>query len=249
MQSAFECHMNVSPHLLVLEDDAEISSMVARLMRDHGFRVSLAADGKGLNRAMAESRIDLVLLDLMLPGEDGLSICRRMRVSSNVPIIILTALGGESDRVVGLEMGADDYLTKPFSARELLARVRSVLRRTRTFDIPAKQTTVLMFDTWRLSLATRQLRSPDGLLVPLTSMEFDLLATFCQHPGRVLSREQLLDLAHGRSASLFDRSIDVQVSRLRRKIEADVADPALIITVRNGGYMFTPDVISYSGPQ
>jgi two-component system OmpR family response regulator len=223
--------------------------MVAQLMRDHGFRVSLAADGKALNRAMAESKIDLVLLDLMLPGEDGLSICRRMRLSSNVPIIMLTALGAEADRVVGLEMGADDYLTKPFSTRELLARVRSVLRRTRAFEIPEKQTTVLLFHNWRLSLALRQLRSPDGLLVALTTTEFDLLATFCHFPSRVLAREQLLDLAHGRSASLFDRSIDVQVSRLRRKIEADFADPALIITVRNGGYMFTPDVTSYSGPQ
>jgi two-component system OmpR family response regulator len=241
--------MDPSPHLLILEDDAEISGMIARLMRDHGFRVSLATDGKALNRAMAESRIDLVLLDLMLPGEDGLSICRRMRLSSNVPIIMLTALGAESDRVVGLEMGADDYLTKPFSTRELLARVRSVLRRTRTFEIAEKQTTVLLFDNWRLSLALRQLRSPDGWLVPLTTTEFDLLTTFCWHAGRVISREQLLDLAHGRSASLFDRSIDVQVSRLRRKIEADIADPALIITVRNGGYMFTPAVTSYSGPQ
>lgn len=216
--------------------------MVARLMSDHGFRISLAGNGKALDRALALSKIDLVLLDLMLPGEDGLSICRRMRLTSNVPIIMLTALGAEADRVVGLEMGADDYLTKPFSTRELLARVRSVLRRTRAFAIPARQTRVLLFDGWRLSLAQRQLRSPEGLLVALTSTELNLLAVFCQHPGRVLSREQLLDLAHGRSAALFDRSIDVQVSRLRYKIEADPADPAIIITVRNGGYMFTPDV-------
>jgi two-component system, OmpR family, response regulator len=241
--------MDPSPHLLVLDDDPDVSGMVARLMRDHGFRVSLATDGRALNRAMADYKIDLVLLDLMLPGEDGLSICRRMRLSSNVPIIMLTGLGTESDRVVGLEMGADDYLTKPFSTRELLARVRAVLRRTRTFEIPDKQSTVMLFDHWRLNLALRQLHSPDGLLVPLTGSEFDLLATFCHHPSRVLSREKLLDLAHGRAASLFDRSIDVQVSRLRRKIEADVADPAMIITVRNGGYMFTPEVRSYFGPQ
>jgi two-component system, OmpR family, response regulator len=238
-----------SPHLLLLEDDSEISAMVARFMRDHGFRVSLAANGKAFDRLMSECKIDMLILDLMLPGEDGLSICRRVRATSNVPVIILTALGAEADRVVGLEMGADDYLTKPFSTRELLARVRSVLRRTRTFGIPDRQSTVLMFDKWHLSLGSRQLRSPDGLLIPLTTTEFDLLAVFCQHPGRVLSREQLLDLAHGRSASVFDRSVDVQVSRLRRKIEADAADPVIIITVRNGGYMFTPDVTSFTGPQ
>jgi two-component system OmpR family response regulator len=238
-----------SPHLLLLEDDSEISAMVARFMRDHGFRVSLAANGKAFDRLMSECKIDMLILDLMLPGEDVLSICRRVRATSNVPIIILTALGAEADRVVGLEMGADDYLTKPFSTRELLARVRSVLRRTRTFGIPDRQSTVLMFDKWHLSLGARQLRSPDGLLIPLTTTEFDLLAVFCQHPGRVLSREQLLDLAHGRSASVFDRSVDVQVSRLRRKIEADAADPVIIITVRNGGYMFTPDVTSFTGPQ
>jgi two-component system, OmpR family, response regulator len=238
--------MNPSPHLLLLEDDSEIRFLVSRLMTDHGFRISLAGNGKSLDRVMAENRIDLVLLDLMLPGEDGLSICRRMRMRSNVPIIMLSALGAEADRVVGLEMGADDYLTKPFSTRELLARVRSVLRRTRTFEIPARQNAVLMFDGWRLGLGQRQLRAADDLLVPLTSTEFDLLAVFCQHPGRVLSREQLLDLAHGRSASLFDRSIDVQVSRLRHKIEVEPADPTIIITVRNGGYMFTPDVTSFT---
>jgi two-component system OmpR family response regulator len=234
-----------SAHLMLLEDDAEISGMVARLMRDHGFRISLVESGKGLDRAMSESNIDLILLDLMLPGEDGLSICRRVRANSNVPIIILTALGSEADRVVGLETGADDYLTKPFSPRELLARVRAVLRRSRTRGISAKQAGVLTFDKWRLSLGRRQLRSPGGLMVALTSSEFDLLAVFCRYPGRVLSREQLLDLAHGRSASLFDRSIDIQVSRLRRKIEDDAADPVTIITVRNGGYMFTPAVSSF----
>ena len=241
--------MDASSHLLMVEDDADISVMVSRMMTEHGFRVSLAANGRTLDRVMSESRIDLVLLDLMLPGEDGLAICRRLRSVSTVPIIILTALGAEADRVVGLEMGADDYLTKPFSTRELLARVRAVLRRSKLTEIPARQTAVFVFDNWRLNLRTRQLRSPDGSQVPLTSVEFNILTVFCQHSGRLLSREQLLDLAHSRSPSLFDRSIDVQVSRLRRKLEPDPKDPTMIITVRNGGYMFMPAVTSFSGAQ
>jgi two-component system OmpR family response regulator len=234
--------METSSHLLLIEDDAEIGRMVSRFMREHGFRVSLADNGKAVDRAMSENKIDLVLLDLMLPGEDGLSICRRLRASSTVPIIMITALGAEADRVVGLEVGADDYVTKPFSTRELLARVRAVLRRSRLFGIAERQTAVFTFDGWRLSLGTRQLQSPDGLQVSLTSAEFNVLNVFCQHPGRVLSREQLLDLAHGRSIAPFDRSVDILISRLRRKIEPDPKDPTLILTVRNGGYMFTPTV-------
>ncbi len=236
--------MENTSHLLLIEDDAEIGRMVSRFMREHGFRVSLASNGKAVDRIMAENKIDLVLLDLMLPGEDGLSICRRLRMVSTVPIIIITALGAEADRVVGLEVGADDYVTKPFSTRELLARVRAVLRRSRLFGIAERQTAVFMFDGWRLSLATRQLQTPDGLQVPLTSAEFNVLNVFCQHAGRVLTREQLLDLAHGRSAVPFDRSVDIQISRLRRKIEPDPKDPTLILTVRNNGYMFTPAVSS-----
>ena len=234
--------MESSSHLLLIEDDAEIGRMVSRFMREHGFRVSLATNGKPVDRIMADNKIDLVLLDLMLPGDDGLSICRRLRTVSTVPIIMITALGAEADRVVGLEVGADDYVTKPFSTRELLARVRAVLRRSRLFGISRRQTAVFVFDGWRLSLGTRQLQSPDGLQVSLTSAEFNVLNVFCQHAGRVLTREQLLDLAHGRSAVPFDRSVDIQISRLRRKIEPDPKDPTLILTVRNGGYMFTPTV-------
>jgi two-component system OmpR family response regulator len=237
--------MDASPHLLLIEDDSDISFMVSRFMMEHGFRVSVAANGRALNRMMSANRIDLVLLDLMLPGEYGLAICRRLRMVSNVPIIMLTALGAEADRIIGLEMGADDYLPKPFSTRELLARVRAVLRRSRLSDIPQRLTTVFTFDRWRLNLSTRQLHSPDGSQVPLTSVEFNILTVFCQHPGQILSREQLLDLAHGRSPSLFDRSIDVQVSRLRRKIEPDPKDPTILITVRNGGYLFTPSVRTF----
>ena len=241
--------MDPSSHLLIVEDDGDISAMVSHFMREHGFRVSRAANGKALDRVMADSKIDLVLLDLMLPGEDGLAICRRLRTVSTVPIVMLTALGAEADRVLGLELGADDYLTKPFSTRELLARVRAVLRRSRLSDVSTRQTAVFTFDGWHLGLGLRQLRSPDGSRVPLTSVEFNVLTVFCQHPGRILSREQLLDLAHGRSASLFDRSIDVQVSRLRRKVEPDPREPTMIITVRNGGYMFTPAVVSFSEGQ
>jgi two-component system OmpR family response regulator len=234
--------MEVSPHLLLIEDDADISGMVSRFMMEHGFRVSVAVSGRALDRMMSVNRIDLVVLDLMLPGEYGLSICRRLRTVSNVPIIMLTALGAEADRIIGLEMGADDYLPKPFSTRELLARVRAVLRRSRLSDIPQRPTSVFTFDNWCLTLGKRQLRSPEGSQVALTSVEFNVLHVFCQHPGQVLSREQLLDLAHGRSASLFDRSIDVQVSRLRRKIEPDPKDPTMLVTVRNGGYIFVPVV-------
>jgi two-component system OmpR family response regulator len=235
--------MDPSPHLLLVEDDPEISGMLSRFMLDHGFRVSRAEDGRALDRVLATSKIDLVVLDLMLPGEDGLSICRRLRAASAVPILVLSALGSETDRVVGLEMGADDYLPKPFSTRELLARVRAVLRRGHLLSEEAQRDVDgFRFDGWRLDLLTRQLTSPEGLRLPLTSGEFNLLTVFCRHARRVLSRDQLLDLVHGRAANLFDRSIDIQVSRLRRKIEADPKDPTLIKTVRFGGYLFTPGV-------
>jgi two-component system OmpR family response regulator len=235
--------MEPSPHLLLVEDDPEISGMLSRFMLDHGFRVSRAEDGRAADRVLATSKIDLIVLDLMLPGEDGLSICRRLRTGSSVPILMLSALGTETDRVVGLEMGADDYLPKPFSTRELLARVRAVLRRGHPMgENTQRDADGFCFDGWKLDLLTRQLTSPDGLRLPLTSGEFNLLTVFCRHARRVLSRDQLLDLVHGRAATLFDRSIDIQVSRLRRKIEADPKDPTLIKTVRFGGYMFTPGV-------
>jgi two-component system OmpR family response regulator len=237
--------MDSSPHLLLVEDDPEISIMVSRFMTDYGFRVSRAVDGRALDRIMATETIDFVVLDVMLPGEDGLSICRRLRATSKVPILMLTALGGETDRVVGLEMGADDYLAKPFNPRELLARVRAVLRRGNRAELapPARPATVV-FDGWRMDMAAMQLHSPDGLRVALTSGEFSLLSIFCTHAQRVLSRDQLLDLLHGRAAAMFDRSIDIQVSRLRRKIEPDPRDPTMIKTIRYGGYMFTPQVVT-----
>jgi len=237
--------MNRSPHLLIVDDDREIRDLVSRFLAKHGYRVDTAADGREMDRLLAAGRFDLLVLDLMLPGEDGLSLCRRLRAESGLPIILLTALGEETDRIVGLEMGADDYLGKPFNPRELLARIKAVLRRAdgiaRRPESDGSAVTV-GFEGWRLDHAKRELRSADGVLTPLSSGEFDLLLAFVEHPQRVLTRDQLLDLTKGRSAQPFDRSIDVQLSRLRRKIEADPKDPTLIKTVRNEGYIFTAPV-------
>ncbi|MBP2301911.1 response regulator [Azospirillum picis] len=241
--------MDRTPHLLVVDDDREIRSLVAQFLTKHGFRVTGARDGAEMMRTLDGARVDLIVLDLMLPGEDGLSLCRRLRATpqtAQTPVIMLTAMGEETDRVVGLEMGADDYLAKPFSPRELLARIKAVLRRAQaplTAGAPAAGA-VLRFEGWSLDLTKRELHSPDGVLVQLSAGEYDLLVAFAEHPQRVLTRDQLLDLARGRSAVPFDRSIDVQVSRLRRKIEPDPAEPALIKTVRGGGYLFTPSVSS-----
>ena len=245
--------MDTSPHLLIVDDDREIRELLSRFLRKHGFRVSVAVDGREMRRALADRAIDLIVLDLMLPGEDGLALCRRLRADSRLPVIMLTAMGEEIDRIVGLEMGADDYLAKPFNPRELLARIRAVLRRSggagsdvggsgRPAEDGETADATVRFAGWRLDLNKRELISPDGVLVPLSAGEFALLATFVAHPQRVLSREQLLDFARGRDAQPFDRAIDVQVSRLRRKIESDPREPALIKTVRGGGYLFAPKV-------
>lgn len=236
--------MEQSPHILFVEDDAEIRTLVANLLRDNGFRATVARDAREMDRILGSSRIDLLVLDIMLPKEDGLSICRRLRANSSMPIVMLTARGTEVERVVGLEMGADDYLTKPFSTHELLARIRAVLRRVHLIaqTPPDKRQAVLVFAGWKLDLGSRRLHTADGTRVPLTGGEYELLVAFCEHPNRVLTREQLVDLTRGRAAAPLDRSIDIQVSRLRRKIEADPKDPALIQTVRSGGYIFTPEV-------
>jgi two-component system, OmpR family, response regulator len=237
--------MDSSPHILVVDDDQEIRELLARFLGKHGLRVSVAGDGRAMAGALNDWRIDLVVLDVMLPGEDGLTLCRNLRAgNSALPIIMLTAMGEETDRIVGLEMGADDYLAKPFNPRELLARIKAVLRRAkgRSDTGVADGGPVLGFAGWRLNVEKRELQSPDSVMVPLSGGEFDLLAAFVTHPGRVLSRDQLLDLARGREAQPFDRSIDVQVSRLRRKIEVDPRQPALIKTVRGGGYMFSSSV-------
>jgi len=232
------------PHILVVDDHSEIRELVSKFLVKDGFRVSTAPDGKGMRKILGESRIDLIVLDLMLPGEDGLALCRQLRSESQIPVIMLTAKGDEIDRVLGLEMGADDYVAKPFSSRELLARIRAVLRRAQSLPL-TKEALVeggYKFAGWRLDTAKRELISPDNIIVPLSTGEYDLLMAFIRHPQRVLSRDQLLDLARGRSAGVFDRSIDTQVSRLRRKLEADPKKPEIIKTVWGGGYMFSSRV-------
>jgi len=235
--------MSRSPHILIVDDDREIRTLLMRFLGEHGYRVTPAADGKGMMAALRAGRFDLIVLDLMLPGEGGLQLCRRVRQEMTIPILMLTALSSEADRVLGLELGADDYLTKPFSPRELMARINAILRRAALASAEdASRPQAYGFGGWALEIGKRQLRSPQGTLLPLTSGEFDLLLAFVEHPQRVLSRDQLLDLTRGRSSVLFDRSIDVQVSRLRRKIEVDPNMPDLIKTVRSGGYIFTPDI-------
>ena len=235
--------MTTARHILVVDDHREIRELVSRALTKEGFRVSVAADGKAMRKALADGRIDLILLDLMLPGEDGLALCRALRAESSIPIIMLTAKGEEVDRVIGLEMGADDYLSKPFGSRELIARIRAVLRRApRDAAEPRHKAKLYRFDRWTLNAERRELLREDGVVVPLSTGEYDLLLALVERPQRVLSREQLLDLARARSAAGLDRSIDTQVSRLRKKIEADPADPKIIQTVWGGGYVFTPAV-------
>lgn len=238
--------MTISPHILVIEDDRDISTLVARYLRENECRITLAADGRDLDDMMETRRIDLVVLDLMLPGEDGLSICRRLRQRSHVPIIMLTAKGQEIDRIVGLEMGADDYLTKPFNPRELLARIKAVLRRTGFAALTPVEghARMLSFEGWTIDRGMREVRSPEGARITVTGAEFDLLQALCERPGRVLSRDQLVEVTQGRTAGAFERSIDILVSRLRRKIERDPHHPEMIKTIRSGGYMFTPTVVA-----
>ncbi|MCR6630572.1 MAG: response regulator [Magnetospirillum sp.] len=242
--------MDHRTRILIVDDDPEIAALVSEFLFQYGFQVIAVGDGKAMREALAAGAFDLVILDLMLPGEDGLSLCRYLRDATQLPIIMLTAMDSETDRVVGLEMGADDYIAKPFSARELLARVKAVLRRgiprrhgegeDGTKIAPAKE--MLEFSGWRLDVGLRQLRSADGVLVELTSGEFDLLHAFLLNPQRILNRDQLLDLARGRVSGPFDRTIDVQVGRLRRKLEIDPKKPELIKTVRGGGYMLAAEV-------
>lgn len=232
------------PHILIVDDDPQIRSGLARFLIGQGLRVTQASNGQELQRAREAAHIDLIVLDVMMPGEDGLSICRRLRAQSQIPIVLLTALAGETDRIVGLELGADDYVCKPFVPRELLARVRTILRRAASVPggANADPPRHIGFAGWRLDIQSRVLYSADGVAMDLTTGEFELLLAFVEHPQIVLSRDQLLDIAKGRSIGPFDRSIDVQVMRLRRKIEPDPQVPQFIKTVRNRGYIFTPTV-------
>ena len=236
--------MTDTAHILVVDDQQEICDVVQEYLASEGYRVSAAHDGSGMRRVMSQSPIDLVILDLMLPGEDGLTLARSLRSESGIGIIILTGRGETVDRIIGLEMGADDYLPKPFHLRELLARVKSVLRRvqSRAEEAPPAGRLRVRFAGWSLDLSSRELLSPDGAEVRLTTGEFDLIAAFVNNANQVLSRDRLLDLARNREAGPFDRTIDVQVGRLRRKLEDDPQNPTLIKTVRGSGYIFTPTV-------
>lgn len=236
--------MSDTAHILIVDDQQEICDVVQEYLTGEGYRVSTAHDGAGMRRVLAQSPADLVILDLMLPGEDGLTLARSLRSESGIGIIILTGRGETVDRIIGLEMGADDYLPKPFHLRELLARVKSVLRRvqSRIGEGPQPSRSRARFAGWNLDLSSRELMSPSGEEVRLTTGEFDLLAAFVNNANQVLTRDRLLDLARNREAGPFDRTIDVQVGRLRRKLEDDPQNPSLIKTVRGTGYIFTPTV-------
>lgn len=229
-------------HILVVDDDARIRQMLVRYFEDEGYRVTAVGDGTQMQAALTATPVDIVLLDVMLPGENGYSLARGLRANSDIPIIMLTGRDDVTDRVVGLEIGADDYIAKPFHLREVLARVRTVMRRRQPAAAAAPAVggdeTIFRFDGWQLDLDRRDLTSPTGELVVLTTGEFDMLVTLARHPGRVMTRETLMELTRGRSYDAFDRTIDAQIARLRKKIEADPAEPRLIKSVRGVGYVF-----------
>jgi two-component system, OmpR family, response regulator len=235
--------MERTPHILVVDDHRDIRDLLARFLVKHGLRASVAESAAAARKALAAADVDLVVLDIMMPGEDGLSLTRSIRETRDIPVILLTAMGEETDRIVGLEMGADDYLAKPFNPRELLARIKAVLRRAQTLPRPRKVAHGrLAFDRWILDLDRRELVDEKNVAVPLSGGEFRLLAALLERPGMVLNRDQLLDLTRGRSAQPFDRSIDNQISRLRKKIERDPRTPQLIKTAWGDGYSFTGEV-------
>ncbi len=230
-------------HILVVDDDAQIRQLAAKFLREHGYRVSMARDGREMRGILEATSIDLVILDIMLPGGNGLDLCREIRASSALPVIMLTALGADTDRIVGLEIGADDYLGKPFNPRELLARINAVLRRTRgSVGTPQGTGHRLQFEGWSLDTRRRELTNPDGVVVDLSTGEYELLLTFLDYPQRALSRDTLMDSAKHRVATGFDRAIDIQVSRLRKKLDSSEDGQAMIKTIRGTGYMFVPAV-------
>ena len=243
--------MAQNPKLLVVDDDSEIRDLLGKFLTQHGFNVKLANGGEQMFHHLdqkSEQDFDLIILDLMMPGDDGLTLCRKVRNDSNVPIIMLTAVGEDVDRIIGLEMGADDYLAKPFNPRELLARIRAILRRqdvmteysaSVTSDLPGLAHCVYQFNEWKLDKTRRRLLSPDNSEVSISGGEFDLLLALVEHPQHVLSRDNLLDITKNRQAGPFDRSIDIQISRLRRKIEDNPKTPTIIKTVRGGGYVLS----------
>jgi two-component system OmpR family response regulator len=235
---------NSEPHIVIVDDDIRLRELVSKVLVEQGWRVTGCRDGRDLDAVLAGDAADIIILDVMLPGASGLEVCRDLRRSSDVPIIMLTAKGEETDRVVGLEMGADDYLGKPFSSRELVARIRALLRRTRAMPDPnvVPNGRKYCFEGWTLDTLRRELINADGVIIDLTTGEYDLLLAFVETPQRVLSRDQLLDLSRNRIANGFDRSIDVQISRVRRKLGAEEGE-TIIKTVRGAGYMFVPAVV------
>ncbi|HEX9718287.1 MAG TPA: response regulator [Ramlibacter sp.] len=236
--------MDRSDHILIVDDDAEIRSLLSRYLQKNGLRATAVADGRAMWQALDRGSFDLIVLDLMLPGDDGLTLCRTLRARSDMPVIMLTARGEETDRIVGLEMGADDYLAKPFSARELLARIKVILRRARSLppNLQPEEEREIHFGDWSLDTVHRHLVSPAGVVTPIGGAEYRLLRIFLEHPNRVLSRDQLVEMTQGKEADALDRSIDVQVSRLRRRLGDGSRDPGMIKTVRGEGYVLSVPV-------
>ena len=232
------------PHILLVDDERSIREPLAAFLSRNGFRVSQAADAEAARARLAAYAIDLVVLDIMMPGEDGLSLCRHIRANGELPVVLLTARSDETERIIGLEMGADDYVVKPFNPRELVARIRGILRRSGAGPRAqrAPETASFRFGGWVLKAGERALVDREGVAVPLSTGEFNLLLALVTRPRQVLSRDQLLDITQGREAGAFDRAIDNQVSRLRRKIEQDPKNPALIRIVRGGGYSLAAEV-------
>jgi two-component system OmpR family response regulator len=235
-------------HILVVDDDRDIRELVIDYLMKSGYRASGAANGREMRAVLANNHIDLVVLDIMMPGDDGLTLCRQLRSDTqrNMPILMLTARNEDTDRILGLEMGADDYLVKPFVARELLARIKAILRRTRTLP-PNMQVTetgrIIAFGSWQLDTTARHLLDDEGIVVALSGAEYRLLRVFLDHPQRILTRDQLLNLTQGRDAELFERSIDLLVSRLRQRLREDAREPAYIKTVRSEGYVLSTPVV------
>lgn len=231
-------------HVVVVDDDYDIRTSLAKYLRKHGFRVSVAANGNELDQILITASVDLLVLDIMMPGDDGLSICKRVQETRRVPTIFLTALTEDTDRIVGLELGADDYVSKPFNPRELLARVKSVLRRSQMLPSrPLQSKGLVAFDQWRFNFSRKEILGPDDIAIRLSSGEHLLLVSLIEHAGITLSRDQLMDLTKGREAQLFDRSIDNVISRLRRKLEVDPKNPKIILTQWGNGYVFAADLV------
>jgi len=231
-------------HILIVDDDAEIRALLGQYLQKNGYRTTVVADGRSMWSTLGRGKVDLIVLDLMLPGEDGLTLCQKLRAEGDTPIIMLTARGEETDRIVGLEMGADDYLAKPFSPRELLARIKSVLRRYRSLplNLRTEEARAIAFAGWRLDTVARHLLSPDGVVTSLSGAEYRLLRIFLGHAHQVLTRDQLMVLSRGRDSEPFERSIDLQVSRLRHRLGDDPANPRIIKTVRGEGYVLAVPV-------